>query len=297
MNNNPLIILRVLLALILLALIILLIVIYNVSPKIQVWSDKILKREGSSPTNEALQLWLKTVLNKYAPSALIGFNVYDEILSWNRGAEIMFGRSAEEMDHKKLLEIIPKKYHKEHLDWLTTYREAEITQTESRLYRTALRANGEEFSVVLNFYLDKSFPGLDLFVVVIQDLTEIEILKAKARCEVEKLEQYERIAGIGGWYWELAHNDDVVISKGYSILFDIDYGKKYTSADMMKLVHKDDKDHVNNVIAQAFAEKTDYEVFYRITNRSREEIKIHCKAEAVFYNEDLIGFNGTVKKI
>lgn len=269
---STLTILKILAPLIILIFLILIVVLFNVSEK----AKKIL----GSNSNEELNMSMKNIAAKYYINALVIFNTNDEILFWNRGAEKMFQVSSTIMYRRLLLDIIPEKSRVEHIEWLRTYKTDEITQTGSRLIRTALRPDGVEFPVELNFFLDKSIQGIDLFVVVIEDLTEKNKLKEEIKKQVISFENYERIGKTGGWEWELKTNI-VDITPGCAELFDVSRETFLTSIDLIKKIHEDDREEVNHTIIEAQHNNEDYETKYRIRKADKTIIKVLCIAEGI----------------
>ena len=273
-------------------ILLLLIILFTVSKKAQQITKKVL---GESKEN--LDVWINTVINKYAPNALIIINTHGHVISWNRGAEIMFERTFIEMYNQSLLTIIPEEYHKEHIEWLKTYRETETTIIGSILYRPALRKNGEIFQAKLSFYQDKTIPDFDVFVIVVQDLTEIQELKDQTRREIMHMEKYESIAKLGGWCWNLS-TDIVSRTKGFNRIFETDEDEEMYSDLFMKRVHIEDRKAVNDIIINAFEKEESYETFYRIKKQNEEIIKIYVKAEPEFdKNGKLAYYVGIIQQI
>jgi PAS domain S-box-containing protein len=239
------------------------------------------KKDDEEHSQEAFDVMVSNAASKYVRTAVIGFNVNDEILSWNLGAEYMFERTSTEMKKRLLLEIIPPEYQAEHIEWLRIYRETKITQTGSKLIRTALKKDGSRIPVELNFFLDNSIQGMpDLFVVTIQDLTEIQDLKNQVKKDVNRFTRYEEIGGYGGWDWDLK-TDDVKLTPGGSDIFDMPVGKLIKSIDLIERLHEDDRKEVNYTIIEAEKKNADYETSYRVKKNDKSVIRVYCKAKAI----------------
>ncbi len=91
-------------------------------------------------------------VSESATDAIIAIDSYGNVISWNKGAEIMFGRDEGEMIGKPLLAVIPGRYRAGHEAGLRALREKtrEPHLLGSMIELHGLRRNGDEFPLELS---------------------------------------------------------------------------------------------------------------------------------------------------
>ena len=139
--------------------------------------------EGALRDTEELN---QTILD-HALDALISMNDAGNIISWNKGAESIFGWEANEIIGKKFFDVIlPSRYVNEHHNSLETY----LTTGENRDLSKqkgilALHRFGHEFPIELSISTVK-WEGRNFFFGVIRDIT-----KRKYALELTRLRDEE----------------------------------------------------------------------------------------------------------
>ena len=104
--------------------------------------------------------------------AIITASAHDKILTWNKGAETIFGYGAEEVLGRSLTIIIPERYKKAHTEGVDRFlktREKHIIGT--KLEMMALRKDQTEFPIELTLSYWESDSGI-YFGAIIRDITD-----------------------------------------------------------------------------------------------------------------------------
>jgi PAS domain S-box-containing protein len=123
---------------------------------------------GRKRAEEALR-WFETIVAS-SQDAILSFDLEGRVLSWNPGAEEMFGYRAEEMIGASLSRLATADKESEQLELLEKLKRGErITQLETVRKRKA----GETFAAMLTFSPIKNEQGeIIAATAIIQDITE-----------------------------------------------------------------------------------------------------------------------------
>jgi PAS domain S-box-containing protein len=118
---------------------------------------------------EEARRWLAAIVES-SQDAILSFDLERKVLSWNPGAEAMFGYTSEEMVGESLARLVEGEREHEQLDILEKLRRGErITQFET----VRLRKNGETFDALLTLSPIKNEAGEIVAVSeIIQDITK-----------------------------------------------------------------------------------------------------------------------------
>lgn len=130
-----------------------------------------------------------------ALDAIISANRQGKITYWNRGAEIMFGYSMQEIVNHSLTKIIPDQFREAHNRGLERVNQTGQTKVVGQTVElSGLRKSGQEFPMELSLstWLVKEER---FFSAVIRDITERKHAQEKILREKERAEQYLSIAG------------------------------------------------------------------------------------------------------
>jgi two-component system sensor kinase FixL len=133
-----------------------------------------------------------------ATDALVTINADHRIVGYNLGAEQMFGYSREEALGQDLKLIVPPPFKEIHGDYVRRYlatREAHVLGRQRRL--TALRRNGEEFTLSISFSVAEILGNL-YFTAIMRDITEYKDME-------DRLLNSERLAAVGNTVTHIAH--------------------------------------------------------------------------------------------
>lgn len=103
--------------------------------------------------------------------AIITASADDAILTWNKGAELIFGYGSEILG-RSVTTIIPKRYRKAHYEGVKRFlRTGEKHIIGKKLEMTALRKDGTEFPIELTLSYWQSESGV-YFGAIIRDITD-----------------------------------------------------------------------------------------------------------------------------
>jgi len=103
--------------------------------------------------------------------AIITASADDAILTWNKGAELIFGYGSEILGRSVTI-IIPKRYRKAHYEGVKRFlRTGEKHIIGKKLEMTALRKDGTEFPIELTLSYWQSESGV-YFGAIIRDITD-----------------------------------------------------------------------------------------------------------------------------
>lgn len=142
--------------------------------------------------------------------AIVTTNAAGEIITWNKGAEKMFGHGREIVG-KNVLEIIPEHYREDHTRGMKRYLETgEKKHIGQHVELEGLRANGEIFPLELSLSTWEG-EGCRYYGAIIRDLTERKRTES-LREEVHRLMRHDLrspLVGIGGMARSLLKNDDL----------------------------------------------------------------------------------------
>lgn len=146
---------------------------------------------------EEAQTFLSNIA-EHAADAIIGLDLDTNILSWNRGAEMLFGYSAEEIIGKPWSLVIPKEAANECRE---RFKKATIEGFVKNIEAIRVAKNGGRFPAEMTLTSLKDANGEHIgFVSIIRDITERKLAEEKLH---EAYENYEAlINSIDGIVWE-----------------------------------------------------------------------------------------------
>ena len=145
-----------------------------------------------------------------AQDAIVTADHQGLIVSWNRGADHLFGYSADEMVGKPLIAIIPERLRETHEQGFRRYLETgEARVIGKTVELTGSRKGGEEFPLEISLSSWKTGQAI-FFTAIIRDITERKKLEAEL-FQSQKMETVGTLAG------GIAHdlNNQLTPVKGY----------------------------------------------------------------------------------
>jgi two-component system sensor kinase FixL len=133
-----------------------------------------------------------------AADAIVTINEDHIILSYNQGAEKIFGFSRQEVQGQDLSILIPPPHKEKHRDYVRRYiatRDAHLIGKHVQL--KALRKNGQEFPISISFSV-ADIGGNLYFTGIVRDISEYVELE-------EKVRKNERLAAVGNTISQIVH--------------------------------------------------------------------------------------------
>lgn len=166
---------------------------------------------------EETELRFKSVTQS-ANEAIVAADSSDNIVSWNKGAENLFGYTEEEAVGQKLTIIIPERYREDHLKGveriINTGRSKVMGKT---LELSGLRKNGGEFPIELSLATWKTGKGI-FFSGIMRDITVRKRIEEEKENIQAQLLHSQKLEAIGRLIVGVAHDfSNIILSiKGYS---------------------------------------------------------------------------------
>ena len=122
-----------------------------------------------------------TAVLETAGDAIITADSHGRIRYFNPAAEVMFGRSAEAMEGRKLNQLMPEPHASEHDDYILRYeRDGDPRVIGQGRELEACRADGSTFPIELNV-TDTGLEDPPLYVGIIRDISERKATEAELR--------------------------------------------------------------------------------------------------------------------
>ncbi len=141
-----------------------------------------------------------------ASDAIIVADGEGRVVSWNKGARLMFGYEAAEMSGQPLSLIMPERFRAMHAAGLKRYRETGAAHVIGKTVELAgLRKNGEEFPFEMALSTWKTGAGI-FFGSVMRDIGERKAAEEALRLSQQKLLDTSRLAGMAEVATGVLHN-------------------------------------------------------------------------------------------
>jgi PAS domain S-box-containing protein len=216
------------------------------------------------------------------------------ILTWNRGAERVFGYSQAEIVGSRLAALAPA-----HLraDLEAVEQRVAAGERVDRVVTEIQRKDGMPVPIALSVapVVDGVFTGA---VGVAQDLTETRLAQA-ALAEVEqRFREWEALAHVGRWLWDVG-TDAVQWSDELHRMHGVDpLDFEGTLAGHLSVVHPDDRQRVRILMEGAVASSQPFEDEYRVVDDAGATRWFAMRAEpAVGSSGDVVGLRGVSQDI
>src|SRR5215213_7735770 len=204
--------------------------------------------------------WLSSIIES-AEDAVISKSLEGVIMSWNKGAERIFGYTADEVVGKPVTILIPDDHMDEEPTILARLRAGDRIEH----YETVRRhKDGTLLDISLTvspiFGPDGGIVGASK---IARDITEQRRAQRALNEAAERLNLALAAARLGDWSWDAA-TDVVTLSDTAAEIFGIPPGAHMTWAQLRDLLHADDREPARVAVERAAAEHTDYDIEYRV---------------------------------
>lgn len=243
---------------------------------------------------ELAPYWLSALIES-ADDAIVSKTLDGIITSWNRGAERIFGYTAEEAVGKSITIIIPTDHLEEEKEILKRLRAGERVDHFETIRH---RKDGALVDVSLTISPIIGPHGQIIGASKIaRDITEQRQSRGALDEASERLRLALAAASLGDWSWD-ARTDLVTVSETAARIFGIPPGQPMPREEMRKLLEVEDRERARLTAETALANHTDYEIEYRLKRPGNVEAWISTKGRGV-YAEDgtVIGQLGFVQDI
>ncbi len=223
--------------------------------------------------------WFATLVES-SGDAVIGKTLDGVVLSWNKGAEKVYGYTAEEMIGRPVSILVPPDQPDELPKILERIRGGEDIQ---RLETERICKDGQRISVSLTITPIRDATGaIRGACTVANDITENKRAEGALRRSQSFLAQAQKIGGIGSWVSSLAPDKSLWWSRETYLIFGIDEGTSIDNDTFFAAVHPDDLEPIREAVRQAVATHKPYSMDHRIRRPDGSERWISERADVIF---------------
>jgi PAS domain S-box-containing protein len=236
-------------------------------------------RNLASP--ELAPYWLAALIES-ADDAIISKTLDGIITSWNKGAERIFGYTADEVIGKPVTILIPKDHEDEEPTILARLRAGKRIEH----YETIrVRKDGKLLDISLTVSPIKGPNGEIVGASKIaRDITEQKQARRAFDEASARLKLALDAARLGDWSWD-AQTDMVTLSETAANLFGIPPGPHMTWTQMNELLHPDDRQHAKVAVENALANHSDYDIEYRVERADNTEVWVSSKGRGIYADD------------
>ncbi|HEX6649729.1 MAG TPA: PAS domain S-box protein [Pyrinomonadaceae bacterium] len=249
-------------------------------------------RDLKSP--EFAPYWLAALIES-ADDAVISKTLNGIITSWNKGAERMFGYTADEVIGKPVTILIPSDHEDEEPAILARLRAGERIEH----YETVrVRKDGRLIDISLTVSPIRGPKGKIVGASKIaRDITD----QKQARRALDDASQRLKLAlvasKLGDWSWD-AETDLVDMSETAAAIFRIQPGRHMTWNEIGELLHEEDREPTRAAVDMALAEHRDYDIEYRVHCDDGSEVWVSSKGRGIYAADGTItGMLGFIQDI
>ncbi|MFL6390080.1 MAG: PAS domain S-box protein [Terriglobales bacterium] len=233
---------------------------------------------------------------EFSEEGILAVSMDKKVLSWNRGAEAIYGYSAEEIIGKSVAStIIPPECMEE---YDRSFGRVLAGETQVRFESQRHRNDGYLVEVALTFCPIKNQEGTVIGVsAVVRDITQA---KATQRALHEANENYRAlIHNIPDVTWMLDSNNQLkFLSPNAEKLFGYSIAECYArGASILFDAHADEAQQVRRMFQSFFAEGAPFDMEFRIRRKNGEWRWVHNRAIQTFEKDGLRYASGLVTDI
>jgi PAS domain S-box-containing protein len=228
------------------------------------------------------ELRLHAAIVESSDDAIISKSLDGVILSWNAGAERLYGYTAAEMKGQPISVLVPPDRPDEIPDILERIRRGE----QIKHYETVrVRKDGVHLPISLTVSPLRDASGLVLGSSAIgRDITARKQAEEELRHSEASLKEAERIALLGNWELDLLTKVSSWSDEIYRI-FERDSMTVSASYDaFLNAIHPEDRDLVNQAYTDSLKNRTPYDIVYRLLMQDGRIKYVNGRCET-FFNE------------
>ena len=258
--------------------------------------------DGSLATDQNINLqnpefapyWLAALIDS-AEDAIISKTLEGIITSWNKGAQRIFGYTADEVIGKSVTILIPEGHLDEEPAILARLRAGQRIEH----YETVrVRKDGRLIDISLTVSPIKGPNGKIVGASKIaRDITEQRQARRALDEASERLKLALAASRLGDWSWD-AKTDVVTLSETAARIFNIPDGSYMTWTQFRELLHVEDREPSKLAVEEALANHTDYDIEYRVKRADDSEVWVSAKGRGVYDEHgEIAGMLGFVQDI
>jgi len=194
--------------------------------------------------------------------AIIGRSMEGIIQSWNRGAERLYGYTAQEAIGRPITMLIPPDRAKEFVS-SDRLKQGEWIE-EQETVRVGKDGRRIDVSVIISPMKDAAGRVLGAATVA-RDITERKRAQEALRRSEAYLAEGQRLSHTGSWAFDLASNKYIYVSEENFRIFEIDAQEGLPNREAIsRQIHPEDWDRVNESFEKSLREKVDTSSEFRI---------------------------------
>jgi PAS domain S-box-containing protein len=249
-------------------------------------------RNLASP--ELAPYWLAALIES-ADDAIISKTLDGIITSWNKGAQRIFGYTADEVIGKPVTILIPADHEDEEPAILARLRAGKRIEHYETIRVTK---DGRLRDISLTVSPIKGPNGEIVGASKIaRDITD----QKQARRELDEASQRLKLAldaaRLGDWSWD-ARTDVTVMSETAANIFGISPDAHLSWADLRDLLHPDDRERTRQAVEEALANHNDYDIEYRAIRSDNSQVWVLSKGRGIYAeNGTVTGMLGFIQDI
>ncbi|GAO37377.1 hypothetical protein SCT_2798 [Sulfuricella sp. T08] len=201
------------------------------------------------------------------------------LVSWNRGAELLFGHDGDGAIGEPVQFIaLPGEQERFYRQVFLGLIRSSGGALETRL----AKKSGEPFDAYFSLSLLKDKEGMEIGVACyVTDISARKRMEHKLRESEMRLAKAQQMARLGNWEWEIATGEIQWSDEVYRI-FGVDRDTPVTFDLFLSRVHPEDRELVEKSLTAALAREVNYNVDVRLFPAGGEVRFIHAEAEVEF---------------
>ncbi|QEH37299.1 Autoinducer 2 sensor kinase/phosphatase LuxQ [Aquisphaera giovannonii] len=211
--------------------------------------------------------------------AVISETLDGVVLTWNAGAERVFGHSAAEMVGRPITRIIPPDRLDEERAIPDRLRRGDrLEQFDTR--RVTKDGRLVDVSLTISPIRDERGEIIGLSRVA-RDVTGRRTAEAERARLAETLRLALDAAELGTWEWD-PPTDLVTLSDRGALIYGLPPGQSYSREWMRGLIHAEDRDRAREASARAVSDHSDYNVEYRLERPDEGMAWVFARGRGVY---------------
>ncbi|MBT2161422.1 PAS domain-containing sensor histidine kinase [Zobellia barbeyronii] len=229
---------------------------------------------------------------------------------FNKGAELLLGYSASEMEHKespmtflpmdevnKFRRDIALQYGK-NPDNFSHYKDLPVENVNDTREWTYIRKDGLTVPVQCTVSSVKDDLGKNIgFIVVSTDISDLKAYQNEILAKNQLLNFAEQMTMIGHWQWNLA-SESVKWSKNLYTIAEVDTSVQPVFDTFFSLVHPEDQPLIAEVVDDAMRDKKFESVTIRLITTTGKTRMVHIAGVAVTNNQgEVVELMGTAQDV
>ena len=252
------------------------------------------KETNSLQSAELAPYWLAALIAS-ADDAIISKTLDGIITSWNKGAERIFGYTADEVIGKSITILLPPGQLDEETKILSRLKRGERIE---HFETVRVRKDGRRLDISLTVSPIVG-PGGNIIGAskIARDITEPRRVRQALDDAAQRLNLALAASHLGDWSWN-AETDVVILSETAARIFDLARDAQITWTDMRNLLHEEDRERARLAVEEALQQHSDYNIEYRVMHRDNSMVWVLAKGRGLYdAGNNVIGMLGFVQDI